>query len=81
MTLDGREEKCQQRKIGPYTYECVYTPQQAGPHTVDVRYGGDHIMLSPFKVTWLLLCEAYLFSLWVEIYVGIYIHNELVHIG
>ncbi|VDK34571.1 unnamed protein product [Taenia asiatica] len=47
---NGREEKCQQRKIGPYTYECVYTPQQAGPHTVNVRYGGDHIMLSPFKV-------------------------------
>uniref|UniRef100_A0A5K3FEG0 Calponin-homology (CH) domain-containing protein n=1 Tax=Mesocestoides corti TaxID=53468 RepID=A0A5K3FEG0_MESCO len=46
----GREEKCQQRKIGPYTYECVYTPQQPGPHTVNVRYGGDHIMLSPFKV-------------------------------
>nr|CDS33789.1 filamin [Hymenolepis microstoma] len=47
---NGREEKCQQRKIGPYTYECVYTPQLAGPHTVNVRYGGDHIMLSPFKV-------------------------------
>ncbi|VUZ40251.1 unnamed protein product [Hymenolepis diminuta] len=50
VSPNGREEKCQQRKIGPYTYECVYTPQQAGPHTVNVRYGGDHIMLSPFKV-------------------------------
>ncbi|CAL8084394.1 unnamed protein product [Calicophoron daubneyi] len=47
---DGREIPCTSRKTGAYLYDCAYTPQRAGIHQVHVRYGGDHIMLSPFTV-------------------------------
>ncbi|TPP66480.1 Filamin-A [Fasciola gigantica] len=47
---DGREIPCNVRKTGAYLFDCNYTPQRAGPHQVHVRYGGDHIMLSPFNV-------------------------------
>ncbi|CAH8620119.1 unnamed protein product [Dicrocoelium dendriticum] len=47
---DGREIPCTTRKTGAYLFECGYHPQRPGLHQVHVRYGGDHIMLSPFNV-------------------------------
>ncbi|TGZ55158.1 hypothetical protein CRM22_010478 [Opisthorchis felineus] len=47
---DGREIPCTTRKTGAYLFDCSYNPQRAGLHQVHVRYGGDHIMLSPFNV-------------------------------
>ncbi|VDQ12352.1 unnamed protein product [Trichobilharzia regenti] len=50
LTLDGRGIPCTSRKTGAYLFDCSYTPQRPGTHQVNVRYGGDHIMLSPFTV-------------------------------
>nr|CAH8850742.1 unnamed protein product [Trichobilharzia regenti] len=47
---DGRGIPCTSRKTGAYLFDCSYTPQRPGTHQVNVRYGGDHIMLSPFTV-------------------------------
>ncbi|TNN09515.1 Filamin-A isoform 1 [Schistosoma japonicum] len=47
---DGRGIPCTSRKTGAYLFDCSYTPQKPGTHQVNVRYGGDHIMLSPFTV-------------------------------
>ena len=46
------------------TYSVSYTPLEEGPHTLDVKYGGDHIPGSPFKVDVLpptdsTKCKAY----------------------
>ncbi|KAA3679014.1 filamin [Paragonimus westermani] len=50
ISPDGREIPCTTRKTGAYLFDCSYNPQRAGLHQVHVRYGGDHIMLSPFNV-------------------------------
>ncbi|VEL37905.1 unnamed protein product [Protopolystoma xenopodis] len=50
-SFDGRDERCHMRKTGPHLYDCNYTPHKAGTHQVHIRYGGDHIMLSPFMVS------------------------------
>ena len=46
----GTEERIVIRKIDQWTFECVYTPKKPGQYVVNVRYGGEHVTKSPFKV-------------------------------
>ena len=47
------------------TYAVSYTPFEEGPHKLNVKFGGDHIPGSPFKVLrfclrslyWRFLCQ------------------------
>ncbi|CAF0978621.1 unnamed protein product [Adineta ricciae] len=48
---DGSEIPCRVTKVNSTTYECGYVPNRAGPHTVNITYGGAHIPKSPFPVS------------------------------
>ncbi|CAF0875720.1 unnamed protein product [Rotaria sordida] len=47
---DGNDLPCRVTKANNTTYECGYVPNQVGPHTVNITYGGQHIPRSPFPV-------------------------------
>ena len=47
------------------TYSVSYTPFEEGIHTLSVKFGGDHIPGSPFKVGF---CSTYALPNWLHIF-------------
>ena len=46
----GAEERIRVRRLDPVTYECAYQPRKPGMYVVNVLYGGQPIVKSPFRV-------------------------------
>ena len=45
----GDELPCEVKEVDDNVYACSWTPEEAGPHEVDVNFGGQPVKGSPFK--------------------------------
>ncbi|CAH1264955.1 FLNC [Branchiostoma lanceolatum] len=48
---DGRMKSPEIHDNGDGTYTITYTPEQSGNYTIEIKYGGEQVPRSPFRIT------------------------------
>lgn len=51
VTVNGGRVPTSAQAQGPHTYAISFTPRDATPHSVDLRFNGQDVPGSPFKCT------------------------------